>query len=164
MKNGLLSRTKLATYFFARLVVKDFSLLLLYTSPSVFKQWDASKSSLQSWALAVIFQRLPPLGLDSLQVYILQDTLFSSTFVNEESIWLSRLAWWGRLSVFYLGCQIGLFSGSSLSEFRANGGMCIGKCRCACARRNFTIIFPFKPRQLTSLKTAVLAVKTNFWP
>ena len=41
----------------------------------------------------ILFQRFPPLELDSLQVYILWDTLFSSTFVNEELIWLKRLAW-----------------------------------------------------------------------
>ena len=47
----------------------------------------------------LLFQRFPPLELDSLQVYILRDTLFSSTFVyNEEWIRLCALAWWRRLS------------------------------------------------------------------
>ena len=42
----------------------------------------------------------------------------------------------------YLSCQAGLFWTSSLTEFSANGGMCIGTCRCAWARMNFTIILP----------------------
>ena len=33
----------------------------------------------------------------------------------------------------------GLFWASSPTEFSANGGMSIGICRCACARRNFTM-------------------------
>ena len=68
-----------------------------------------------------LFQRFPSLELVSLQFYILGHTLFSSTFVNEEWIWICTLAWWRRLSQL---------PGSSVLGFFAD--------------RNFTIISPLK--------------------
>ena len=85
----------------------------------------------------------------SLQVYILWDTLFSSTFVNEEWIWLCTLAWWRRLSQ--------LPGRSVLGFFALHWWNLVQTAACALAhhmhKEEFHHHFPFSPRQLTPVKT-----------
>ena len=96
---------------------------------------------LVSFCASFIPEVLWPLELVSLRDYTLHDTLLSSTFVNEEWIWLCMLAWWRRLSVAREVC-FGLLCRWNLVQMAASLRMRIGICWCACTRRNFTIISP----------------------
>ena len=126
--------------------------LILYSE--TFMMQEKMVVCLYSFLCFILFQRFPPLEFDSLQVYILRDTLFSSTFVNEELIWLRRLAWWRRRSVFYLGCQGGFFWALRRRNF-------FQMAACASAHAHAQGEVSPYPRQLTPIKTAVFAINTS---
>ena len=102
----------------------------------------------------ILFQRLP-LELVSLQDYNLCNTLFSSSFVNDEKI--GQVHWLGEGD--YLCCQEDLFLDSSPTEFSANGSLLAHAYRhmpMRMRKEEFHHHFPFNSRHLTPIKMAAV--------